>query len=247
MGWVSEQHRVSLQLTPLGRARVQIEGSRPRELATMAALSFTPAGAAIKTVMGEGTAVGILQSLDEYNKLASEMGISGTIDFEPIWSIDDPVLEHLARLVLTEIDNDLADDLIIPALSTAIAVRVAHHFVGTRAKLAEAGRLSATRFSRVVEYIDAHLGDRMSLDAIAAVACLSPFHLARNFKCTTGISPHQFVIRRRIQRGRELVAKSKMNLAEIALVVGFNNQAAFTTRFVREIGISPAAYRRQCQ
>lgn len=211
----------------------------------MAALSFTPAGTSIKTIMPEGSAVGILQAPNAYDELAYEMDLPHKIDFEPLWSINDPALERLAPLVFREITNGPSDDLMMSAINTAVAVQVARSFVGAKAKLAEAGKLSTSRLGRVVEYIDAHLGDALSLEGIAETACLSPFHFTRCFKYTMGMSLHEFVIRRRIQRARDLIAASAATLAEIALSVGFSSQAAFTTRFVREVGMTPGAYRRE--
>ncbi len=245
IAWVSDQHRVSLQLTRHRGAQVQVAGSRSLEFTPLAPLSFTPAGVAVRTVMGEGTAIAVMQSPQIYDEVAAEMTHIGRIDFEPRWSIDDPVLERLARLVLREITGAFGDDLLLPVLSRAVAVTVTRTFAGPGAKLAEAGKLAACRIGRVLDYIDAHLGDRLSLDEIADIACLSPFHFARCFKYTTGRGLHQFVIRRRIQRAKELIARSAMPLAEIAVSVGFDSQAALTSRFTREVGISPGAYRRE--
>jgi AraC family transcriptional regulator len=245
MGWISDRHRVSLQLMPVRDARVQVEGGRAREFAALAPLSFTPAGVAIRTVMGEGTAVAIMQSPQTYDALAAEMTHAGRIDFEPLWSIDDPVLQRLARLALREISGAFGDDLLMSVLNRAIAVEIVRRFAGPGAKLAEPGKLAASRVSRVLDYIDAHLGERLSLEAIAEIGCLSQFHFTRCFKYTVGSGLHQYVIRRRVQRAKELIARSDKPLAEIAVSVGFDSQAALTSRFTREMGISPAAYRRE--
>lgn len=245
MAWVGHQHRLTLQLTPPGHAQIQVEGGGAREFTALAPLSFTPAGVAIRTVMGEGTAVAVMQSPQIYDDLAAEMTNVGRIDFEPLWSIDDPVLERLARLVLREIAGAFGDDLLLAVLSRAIAAQIVCHVAGTGTKLAETGKLAACRIGRVLDYIDAHLGDGLSLDEIAKIACLSPFHFARCFKYTTGSGVHQFVIRRRVQRAKELIAQSAISLAEIAVRVGFDSQAALTSRFTREVGVSPGAYRRE--
>jgi AraC-like DNA-binding protein len=245
MSWIGTQHRVSLQLAPVRDASIQVKGGRTREFAALAPLSFTPAGVAIRTVMNESTVVAVMQSPQTYDDLAAEMTGTRRIDLEPLWSIDDPVLERLARLMQREIADAFGDDLLMPVLSRAVALQVVRHFAGPEAKLAETGKLAAARVSRVLDYIDAHLGERLSLDAIADIACLSPFHFTRCFKYTVGRSLHQYVIQRRVRRARELIARSGMSLAEIALGVGFDSQAALTSRFTREVGMSPGAYRRE--
>lgn len=245
MNWVSTQHRVSLQLTPVRGASIQVEGGRTQEFAALAPLSFTPAGVAIRTVMNESAVVAVMQGAHTYHDLAAEMTSAGRIDLAPLWSIDDPVLERLARLMQREIAGEFGDDLLLPVLNRAIAVQIMRYFSGAAAKLAEPGKLAAGRVSRVLDYIDAHLSERLSLDEIAEIACLSPFHFTRCFKYTTGRSLHQYVIQRRIQRARELIALPEMSLAEIAVSVGFDSQAALTNRFAREVGITPGAYRRE--
>jgi AraC family transcriptional regulator len=245
MAWVGAQHRVSLQLAPVRNASIQVEGGRTQDYPALAPLSFTPANVAIRTVMPEGTVVAVMQSPETYDDLAAELTNIGRIDIVPLWSIDDPVLDRLARFVQREIDGAFGDDLLMPVLSRAIAVQVARHLVGPDATLAQAGKLAAGRISRVIDYIDAHLGEQLSLYAIADVACLSPFHFTRCFKHTIGSGLHQYVIRRRIQRAKGLIALTGMSLAEIAVSVGFDSQAALTSRFTREVGISPGAYRRE--
>lgn len=245
MNWVSDQHRVSLQLTPVRDASIQVKGGRTSEFTALAPLSFTPAGVAIRTVMNESTVVAVIQSPRTYDDLAAEMTGARRIDLDPLWSIDDPVLERLARLMQREIAGTFGDDLLMPVLSRAIAVQIARYFAAPSARLAETGKLDVQRVGRVLDYIDAHLSDRLSLDAIAEIACLSPFHFTRCFKYTVGSSLHQYVIRRRIRRARELIALSRLSLAEIAVSVGFDSQAALTSRFTREVGIAPGAYRRE--
>jgi len=244
MAWVSDQYRVSLQLAPIRDAAIQVEGARTRDYPVLAPLSFTPANVAIRTCMPEGAVVAVMQSPATYDDIAAEMVHVDKLDYGPLWSIEDRVLENLVRLVQREIAGPFGDDLLMPVLSRAIATRIARLFAGSDAKLAEIGKLGADRVGRVVDYIDAHLGDPLSLDAIAGVACLSPFHFARCFKSTTGSGLHQFVIRRRIQRAKELIARPDLSLAEIAVSVGFASQAALTSRFTREVGRTPGAYRR---
>jgi AraC family transcriptional regulator len=245
VAWVSTRHRVSLQLAPVRNVSIQVDGGRTQDYPALAPLSFTPANIALRTVMPAIAAVAIMQSPETYDDLAAELTNVGRIDIEPLWSIEDPVLDRLARFVQREIDGAFGDDLLMPVLSRAIAVQVARHFVGPEAKLVQTGKLAAGRISRVLDYIDAHLGEELSLYAIADVACLSPFHFTRCFKYTVGSGLHQYVIRRRIQRAKGLIALTGMSLAEIALSVGFDSQAALTTRFTREVGISPGAYRRE--
>ncbi len=78
---------------------------------------------------------------------------------------------------------------------------------------------------------------------MAALVDLSPFHFARLFKATRGVTPYRFVLERRIAAARRLLG-SDAGLAEIAYATGFASQSHFTTIFRREIGVTPGAARR---
>ena len=79
---------------------------------------------------------------------------------------------------------------------------------------------------------------------MAAVAHLSVSHFARQFKRTTGLPPHQYLILRRVERARELVqARTDLSLAEVALSAGFSDQSQFTRHFKRIVGLTPRQYR----
>ena len=72
---------------------------------------------------------------------------------------------------------------------------------------------------------------------------MSPYHFARLFKQATGVSPRQFVIRRRIEAAKILLAARRLSIGEVALAVGFCSQSHFTTSFRRSTGITPGHYR----
>src|ERR1700722_9753883 len=156
MSWLNAQHRISLQLEPLRDAEVSIENSRPRHLRSLSPLSFSPAGMPIKTVMGAGTAVAILQKPEAYGDLAAEISVHGDLIFEPIWSLEDPVLERLVRLILREADSGFVDNLLIDTLNRATALQILRRFSGPDLRLAPVGALAGNRLSRVVDYIDDH-------------------------------------------------------------------------------------------
>ena len=93
-----------------------------------------------------------------------------------------------------------------------------------------AGTLPRAKLRAVVEYVEEHLDGSPTLEQLAAVARLSPYHFARQFKAATGLPPHQYVITRRVERAKELLqAGTALSLAEVAAHVGFSDQSHFSS------------------
>jgi AraC family transcriptional regulator len=96
----------------------------------------------------------------------------------------------------------------------------------------------------VIEYIMENLEGNPTLAQMAALANLSPYHFARQFKASTGLAPHQYLISRRIERAQHLLrAHDELGLAEVALRVGFSDQSKFSFHFKRLVGLTPRQFR----
>jgi AraC-like DNA-binding protein len=98
--------------------------------------------------------------------------------------------------------------------------------------------------SRVRGYIEAHLSDSIELMQLSAIAGLSVFHFARQFKQSAGVSPHYYLVGRRIERAKELLAETDLSLSEIAFATGFSDQSHLTRHFRQMIGVAPGQFRR---
>jgi len=95
----------------------------------------------------------------------------------------------------------------------------------------------------VTEYIQQNLDKDLTLAELAAVVCMSPYHFARLFRCSTGVPPHRFVVRQRIARARACLATPELSIAQISRMVGFGTPSHFTTVFHRVTGVTPRGYR----
>jgi len=110
--------------------------------------------------------------------------------------------------------------------------------------LVPAGAVPRGRLRAVVEYIEEHLDACPTLEQLAAVAHLSDYHFARQFKRATGLPPHQYVILRRVERARHLLQQDRdLSLAEIAACAGFSDQTQFCHHFKRIVGVTPGQFR----
>jgi transcriptional regulator of acetoin/glycerol metabolism/AraC-like DNA-binding protein len=106
------------------------------------------------------------------------------------------------------------------------------------------GGLPPAAMRRVHEYIEAHLSDSIELAEFAAIAGLSVFHFARAFKQSAGVTPHYYLVRRRVERARELLAGTDHSLSEIAFATGFSDQSHLSRHFRQMTGTSPGQFRR---
>jgi AraC-like DNA-binding protein len=113
----------------------------------------------------------------------------------------------------------------------------------TRASLA--GQLHDWQVRRVCEYIDARLGTRIRVSDLSAIAHRSEYHFARAFKRTFGETPHDYLVRRRVELASQMMLMGDAPLSEIALTCGFSDQAHLSKRFRQYIGQTPGAWRRE--
>jgi AraC family transcriptional regulator len=104
--------------------------------------------------------------------------------------------------------------------------------------------LLAWRLKRVNEYIDANLTSPIRLRELAGAAGFSRMHFARTFRVATGLRPHEYVIRRRIDRAKGLLLQSRAPVASVARLSGFTTHAHFTNVFRNHVGTPPAEWRR---
>jgi len=99
------------------------------------------------------------------------------------------------------------------------------------------------RLRRVEAHIDTNIEETVTLADLARVAGLSPMHFAAQFRAATGVRPHEFLLRRRIDHAQAMLADPRARLVDVALSVGFQTQAHFTTVFKRFVGETPHRWR----
>ncbi|SHO60884.1 AraC-type DNA-binding protein [Pseudoxanthobacter soli DSM 19599] len=163
----------------------------------------------------------------------------------------DPVVQRLSRaLEAAESDGREFGGLYADAVRLAIVTRMLGMRAGQAENAAPPARqhrakaaLPKWRLARVKAYVDAHLSETVTLADMAAAAGLSRMHFAAQFRLATGIRPHEFILRRRIDRAMELLTTTSESLVGIALDVGFQTQAHFTTVFKRFVGDTPHQWR----
>ena len=162
------------------------------------------------------------------------------------FAVSDPFLAAGALALKAEAEaGSPTGRIYAESLASAMAMHlVRHHSTRRESAVVSKGGLTGNQLGRVIDFIHVHLEQDISLSALSASVDLSPYHFARLFKRSTGLAPHQFVIRCRVQKAKELLL-AQHALAEVALKVGFSGQSHLATHFKRAYGVTPGSFRQQ--
>ncbi len=168
------------------------------------------------------------------------------IEIIPHFQADDPLLHHFVLVLQAERAAESAANVCYAeALTNALAVHFLKRYAAVNpSQGAVSSGLPPHKLQRVTAYIDEHLEHALSLAKIAAVTRMSVAHFARLFRQDTGMTPHQFIIWRRIERARQLLVSTDFSLCEIGNQVGFTDQSHFIAVFRKHVGPTPRLYRR---
>ena len=161
--------------------------------------------------------------------------------------IQDPLLLQLGLALQAEIKNSSArfSAVYVQELGHAFAAHLLRRYAGWEPQDAiPDGHLSSTSVRQVTDYIHDHLSEPLTLPVLAELAGMSPYYFARRFKQTTGLSPHQYILARRIEQAKQLLLRG-VPLAQITDRLGFADQSHLSRSFKRITGLSPQAFREE--
>ena len=172
-------------------------------------------------------------------ELACELGIGH----------DDAIIRHIGASLQEGLRRpDETNQLFIDHMMLALTAHVAQAYGGLRpGSEPTRGGLAPWQVKRACERLDSDLGGKLSLQQIAAEFDLSVSHFSRAFRISTGLPPHQWLLRQRVKTAKQLMSVRDLPLSEIAMSAGFANQAHFTRVFSAVAGVSPGAWRREAQ
>jgi AraC family transcriptional regulator len=155
-----------------------------------------------------------------------------------------PALAALIRLLAREIEpGQERGPLFADMLIRLLAIEICETAWTRRPPGARDGPAADRRMIRATDFIEAHLGSRLSLRDVAAASGLSIGALARLFPHHTGSSPYAYIIRKRVERAKQLLQSSDMPIAQVAVETGFADQAHMTRVFTRHLGQTPRSLR----
>jgi AraC family transcriptional regulator len=179
-------------------------------------------------------------------RVASENEIASTHELREAFFIEDLVVAQITRSILSSVKHgEPLDKLALDQVALLVGAHVLQRYCGNTSATTAAGRgLRTWQKVRVEEMLHAQLDGNITIKEMASACSLSVSHFARSFRTSYGTSVHQYLIRLRIESAKVLLNKKKNQLAEIAHLSGFCDQAAFTRAFSRVERMTPARWRK---
>lgn len=173
--------------------------------------------------------------------IALKSGMKG-LEIIGHYGVFDPVIWHLGREMRGELRRHRELDT---GYLNSVAVVLARHLLSTYASAVRlsTGGLPRYKLRRAVDYINDNMVEDIGFRDIAAHLKMSAYHFARMFKQATGKSPHHYIMCRRMERAKTLLANAGLPISDVAFEVGYKSQSHFTTAFGRLTGVTPAVFR----
>ncbi len=171
------------------------------------------------------------------------------IELLPEFRVRNPQIEQIGTMLHFELMNGgLAGRLYVESLTNVLAVHLLRNYATTKPRIAlYNGGLSDRQLLIVTDYINDHLAEDIKLSDLSQLLGMSQFHFSRLFKQSMGISPHQYVIKQRIERAKLLLKQAELSVVEVALQCGFNSHSHLGKHFRQLTGMTPKAYANSLQ
>jgi AraC family transcriptional regulator len=178
---------------------------------------------------------------------AANDGISGDVELRVVYKLVDARLGALVAAVNAErVARFPSGRLFLDSIELALAVALVNDYAVRRpSPRIYRGGLTPARLRKVVELVHAEMDGDLSLEGLANAAGLSITHFSQMFRQSTGQSPHQFVLHRRIERAKEMLRTAENRVLDVAVACGFKSQEHFARVFRSVCGASPTQYRHE--
>jgi AraC family transcriptional regulator len=256
--FVLERYRALLDVTdfpPFSEPLLFVHtGGKPMSYRTRSAASaglsmpglvtLIPAGASGQLAL-RGVGEGVVAYFD--GKRGIPEWVSRRREREPTTFVDNLVVT-LTRQLASAASEARPDDAYLAVLGNALLAQLRHAISGIEARDTMRGSRSALVLVHLaVQHIQQHCDGVLSIADLASTVGVGVTHFSNTFRQVTGVTPHRYVLRARLERACELLRMTSLSIGEIAAAVGFAGQSHFCTAFSREMGVTPSRYRRSCR
>jgi AraC family transcriptional regulator len=242
----------SLLIFPKTSAPIQsqrtLDGKIRHEQVVEGDLVITPAQVSHRSCWNaEHDFIVIAIASDVFACAVDESAEPSNIELLPHFATSDGLVLQIGLALQGVLENKASGSrLYAETMANTLAVHLLQNYSAHQPILREySGGLSRHQLRQVIDYINGHLERELGLAELAAIVQMSPHYFTRLFKHSTGMTPHQYVIRRRVERAKELLLKEELSIAEVAYSVGFANQSHLNRHLKRVLGVTPRHIRQR--
>lgn len=180
-----------------------------------------------------------------FDRIATQEGMATTSELPLRRDIVDARIFNLAQVLKVELEDDCPNGAVFgDSIATALVIHLLKRYATRPLVIPNyASGLEPAQLRRVTDFLRANLDQKVTLEQLAELVDVSQFHFARLFKRSTGLSPHQYLIKLRVEQAKDLLLNRNLSIADVAQAVGFTDQSHLTNHFKSLLGISPGKYR----
>lgn len=239
------EHTVIVHRVPASVIELKVAGGYRSQAIEPGDVSLISGGVPIQVRHGPKEQLVVALTPEFVARVANTRDTTAAPAFEEQHGVYDPQIVQIATALEAEANAGYPSGRIYgEAMGAALTAHlVARYSIRRPAKPQCVGGMSPCALRRVIGYIDEHLTEEIRLEALAQVAGLSHHRFAHNFKRATGLPPHQFVIRRRVECAKPLLRDTDDSVAHVTYALGFGSPSRFALLFRRETGLTPSRYR----
>jgi AraC family transcriptional regulator len=238
-------HSVALHLSIPALVELKTDGQCDTRTRVPGDLAILPASAVRQARSHDPHEVLVVAvSQDVVVQTALEAGVGTPIELIPRPYHRDAQLEHICWALKAEAEcNYVSGPLYGESLGLALCVHLLRQRLGKDSWVAKKGGIAPRALRRVIDYIESNLDSPLRMASLAEISGLSQYRFAHNFKSATGVPPHQYVLRTRLDRAKQMLRQTNLSVLDIAYAVGCQSIGRFNSLFRRELGTTPSNYR----
>ena len=240
------QHTLIIGMDNALKAEWSIDGQFRNLQYNKGDVFIVPAGASHQAYWKQESE-GILLSIEPRSVVnaAIDSVKSDRLEIVPQFATSDSQLSQIAQWLLRELyHQQIGSKLYVESLITMLEVHLLRTYSAIKPVIPHyQGGLAKYKLDRVISFINGNLERNFKIEDLANVVEMSPYHFARMFKQSSGLTPHQYLVQQRINKAKELLRHTETTIADIGYLVGYKNASHFAKIFRQQMKVSPTAYR----
>jgi AraC family transcriptional regulator len=221
-------------------------GKRTINTAHIEQMCIVPAGQTVSAEWDDGFEMLVIGFAPHHlARMSLEFNGSPEVHLIEAFLPNDTLIQYLGNAILNEHQQPTErSPLYAESIWRTLMLHVMHKYTDTkRETVGGVGKLNSHKIRRATEFIENRLVDDLTIAEVAQTVNLSYFHFIRAFRAAVGITPEQYITRRRLEVAKSLLSNTDLPVIDVCVRAGFKNQSHFTSLFRKRFGVTPTAWR----